>query len=205
MTVSIPSIKIVLGIQTFVLRYVRSPSTLHFPTFSSQLVRRRRHWRTTWGPKLGYLAVSSVNCPNCSLQSSGPPIDSVGRRASHLLGSTASPQHNRSTLFFAVYLEAAFPLAYPREYSSVACHLVTMQLPEALRRLCPVLRPMIPPTLLPGCRSRAHEHPPHLLKGLRSPMAVRLLAWANWPRSPALGVGSLIGQISSVYFSCIKL
>jgi len=185
--------------------YARSASTLHFPTSASQLVRRRRRWRTILGSKQGYLAVSSVNCPNCYFQSSEPPIDFAGRRVSHLPVSTASPPHNRRSLFSAVCLEAAFHLACPRECSFVACRLPVMQLLEALPRLCPVFHPMNPPTLHPDVHSRAHEHPPHLLRGLRSLMVARLQPWANWPRSLAHGVGLLKGQVNSIYFFYIKL
>jgi hypothetical protein len=165
--------------QTFVPYYVRSASTSRFPTSSSQLVLRRIHWKTTLGPKLGSPAVSSANCPNCFHQSSGPPIDSAGRRVSHLLDSIASPQHNRNRPSFVVYLEEAFRPAYPRECLSVAYHLVLMQLPEALLRLCLVFHPMIPPTQLPRYRSRVHELPLHLLKGLQSLMVARLPALTN--------------------------
>jgi hypothetical protein len=88
---------------------------------------------------------------------------------------------------------------------SVAYHLVSMQLPEALLLLCLVFHPMIPPTQLPGYRSRVHELPLHLPKGLQSLRVVRLPALANWPPSLDRGVGLLIGLVSSICLCCIKL
>lgn len=194
MAINIDNFKTFCNKQTFVPYYARSASTSHFPTSSSQLVLRRIHWRMTLGSKPGSPVVSFENCPNCFHQSFGPLIDFAGRRVSHLLDSIASPQHNHSTPSSVVYLEVAFHPAYPRGCLSVAYRLGSMQLPEALLRLCLLFRPMIPPTLLLGSRNRVHEHPPHLLKELRSPTVARLPAWANWPPSPGRRAGLLIGR-----------
>jgi len=97
MIINAHSFKTLCNRQTFVPYYVHSASISRYPTSSSPLVPRRRHWKTTLGSRPGSPVVSSANCPNCFHRSSGPPIDFFGRRVLHLLGSIASPQHNRNT------------------------------------------------------------------------------------------------------------